>query len=476
MIKQYERKFYEATFANTQILKAIQLTNRIVSKRIASKIYTSYLPEEFITPEGKFAGLFCLLSGFRKIRYNWKLGKNSEIVSIDFWIRKRKGIVKPDYSIDVQGISAPKLVDIIAKILLGDIEPEFQVITESIKHKEDFAPKTKGQKSSAITKALKQWAIDKDVDNDKLETTRISYLYKDWLYWYNEMASEDIEMMSEMTFRNYIIDFLKAQGLKNIYIRNIKVRQGSKEKIINTDNSSEVAYTDIQHLKMNVSDLRDFIGNSLRAVTRGYQNSLIVAGKAGVGKTTITKQVLNDEGMEVYHVPQIRNISVLYNLFLHNNDPKKVILFDDTTDLFSKKFSGYLSAALDDKPDRIINFPSEVGKDLADFAKYGPDLHFRGKIVILTNVPKEKIPGYLKSRAITIEVNASNEEMADDIRRNLMGVLPEVDMKEKIEVLDFIEKLGKNISSIDYRQYKLCVIFKLSQSPDWKKQVLALLK
>ena len=67
-MKYYESRFEEATFANSQILRAITLTNKLVSKRIATKIYTSYLPEEFITPEGKFAGLFCLLSGFRKIR------------------------------------------------------------------------------------------------------------------------------------------------------------------------------------------------------------------------------------------------------------------------------------------------------------------------------------------------------------------------------------------------------------------------
>lgn len=479
MVKLYESKFEETAFANSNILKAIMLTNKLISKRIGTKIYASYLPSEYINQEGKFAGIDCLLSGMRRFRYSWKLGHNAEIHHIDFWLSKKKGIVKPDFTVDVQGTSAPKLVNVIAKMLKGEIEPSFQIITESVKSKkydEDFAPKTKGVKSSEITKALKQWAIDKDISDSKLETTRISYLYKDWLYWYEEMATPDIQAMSEMTFRSYIINFLKSQGLKNIYIRDLKVKKGGKEKIINTDKASEAAYDDIQHLKLNISDLREFMASSLRAVARGYQSSLIIAGKAGVGKSTITKEVLQDEGMEIYTVPQIRNVKVLYNLFIHNNDPKKVILFDDTTDLFDKKYSGYLSAALDDKPERIINFPSEVGKDMVDFAKYGSDLKFRGKVVILTNVPKAKIPQFLKSRAITIEVTATNEEMADDIRKNLLNVLPEVDMSIKLEVLEFIEKLGKNISSVDYRQYKLAVIFRLNPSPDWKKFVYNLLK
>jgi hypothetical protein len=353
------------------------------------------------------------------------------------------------------------------------------VLTEAVSRKqleEDFNPKTKGTKSTGIAKALKQWANDMDIDDNKLETTKIAYLYKDFSYWYNEIADPSIEPVTDSSFRNYILNFLKDRGLKNIYVRSLKLKTGGKEKIIVTDKSSEAAYLDIEHLKMNVSDLRDFMGDSLRAVARGYQNSLIIAGKAGVGKTTITKQVLKDEKMDVTSVQQIRNIKVLYNLFIHNNDPKKVILFDDTTDLFDKKYSGYLSAALDDKKDRIISFPSEVGKDMADFAKFGPNLNFKGKVVILTNVSKNKIPTFLRSRSITIEVQATNEEMADDIRKHLMGVLPEVSMGDKIEVLDFIEQLGQNVASIDYRSFKLAVIFKMSDSPDWKKRVYALLK
>ena len=478
----YESKFIkiEESFLRKDILKAIQLTNKIVSRRVGFKIYSSYLPIDFLNNKGRFSGLVCLFGSRGCIRYNWKLNDTSgEIISIDFWTKSKCGVAKPDYTLETEGINIIKLIDAITSILNKEGNFEFQVIQESKKdnkYNEDFIPKTKGQVSRKITDALKQWALDKDVTDDKLQNTRISYLYKDFQFWFMELASPEFESMSEITFRTYILNFLKDRGLNNIYVRNLVLRSGNKEKIIVTDKASEVAYQDISHLKMNVGDLKDFIGDSVRAVTRGYQNSLIVAGKAGIGKTTITQQILKDEGMQFYVVPQIRNVSVLYNLFIHNNDPKKVIVFDDTTDLFDKKFSGYLSAALDDKPNRIINFPSELGKDIADFAKYGSDLNFQGKIIILTNVPKNKIPQFLKSRSITIEVQATNSEMSDEIRKNLANVLPEVDMDKKVEVLDFIEKLGKEISSLDYRQFKLAVVFKISGSPDWKKRVYALLK
>jgi len=478
----YESKFIkiEESFLRKDILHAIQLTNKIVGRRVGFKIYSSYLPIEFINNQGRFSGLICLFGSKGCIRYNWKLNDTSaEIVSIDFWIKSKCGVTKPDYTLETQGINIVKLIDTITSVLKREGEFEFQIIQESkkdYKYNEDFIPKAKGQVSKKITDALKQWALDTNVTDDKLQNTRISYLYKDFQFWFMELSSPEFESMSEITFRNYILNFLKERGLNNIYVRSLILKTGNKEKIIITDKASDVAYQDISHLKMNVSDLKDFIGDSVRAVTRGYQNSLIVAGKAGIGKTTITQQVLKDEGMQFYVVSQIRNISVLYNLFIHNNDPKKVIVFDDTTDLFDKKFSGYLSAALDDKKDRIINFPSELGKDIADFAKYGPNLNFQGKIIILTNAPKNKIPQFLKSRSITIEVQATNMEMADEIRKNLVDVLPEVEMEKKIEVLDFIEKLGKEISSLDYRQFKLCVVFRLTNSPEWKKRVYALLK
>jgi hypothetical protein len=475
MIKQYERKFQETSFANAQILRAIQLTNKVVSKRIGTKIYSSYIPEEIITSVGKYAGVYCLLSGFRKMRYNWKLGKNSEITHIDFWFKKKKGIASPDLTIDVEGIRIVSLVNILSSILKGEIEPEFQLIEESIKVKsleEDFAPRSGGQRSAGIVNALKQWAIAKDIDDNKLETTRISYLYKDFDYWFNEMAPENIQPVSEMAFRTYILEFLKSRGLKNIYVRNVSVRKGNKEKIINTDKSSEIAYDNIKHLTMNVSDIRAFMEQSLRGIGRHYFHALILCGKAGMGKTTLANQILKEEGLKVVNMNgSIRNLKILYGLFYNNNDKNTVLLFDDVNDIWDKKYIGILNAAMDDHDPRILSFPLEVGKDIK---KFKPEIEFQGKVVILTNTPKAKIPKAFFSRTVPIEIKADNPEIIDDIRRNLQDIMPEVDMTLKQELLDFLEKLGKNLTNIDFRIFKRALLYRLTNSPDWKKFVYAL--
>jgi hypothetical protein len=473
MIKQYERKFTEATFANSNILRAITLTNKIVSKRIGTKIYSSYVPEEVMTSTGKFAGIFCLLSGFRKIRYNWKIGSSSQITHIDFWVTKRKGVVRPDFTIDVDDLNIVSLISTIASILKGELQPEFQIIEESVKlRKEDFTPRSGGSKSAGIANALKQWAIAKDITDEKLETTRISYLYKDFDFWFKEYANETIQPVSEMAFRTYILDFLKSRGLKNIYVRDIKLRKGNKEIIINTDKSSEIAYDNIQHLKMNVSDIRSFMEQSLRGVARHHFNALILCGKAGMGKTTMANQILKEEGLKIVNMNgSIRNLKILYGLFYNNNDKNTVLLFDDVNDIWDKKYIGILNAAMDDHEIRTLSFPLEVGKEIK---KFKPEIQFEGKVVILTNTPKVKIPRAYFSRTVPIEISANNSEIIDDIRRNLEGILPEVDIVVKQDVLDFIEKLGKNLINIDFRIFKRALLYRLTNSPDWKKFVAAL--
>lgn len=470
-MQRYKKYFKEASFSNANIVRAIELTNKLVGRRAGKKLYSAYTPEEFINGNGKFAGIEVLISGMQRMRYNWKMGASSELVSVDFWLKPKKGVPAPDYTIDIEGISAPKTVGIIADILSGNIEAEYQIMSEST-YKEDAvsdAREYKGKtKSKEILRSIKQWAIDKDITDDKLQNTRIKDLWRDFDYWFKEIAGPGFETMSDSSFRNYILKFMTDRGITNIYMRTIKVKKGTKEKLITTDNASEVAYDNISHLKMSLNDVRNFMEDSLRGVTRGYMNSLIICGQAGFGKTTATNKILKEEGMKVEVVNTIKNLSHLYNLLSQNNNKKSVLLFDDCNEVFAKKYIGLVNAALDDHDPRIINFPIEAGKSAK---KFNPHLEFVGKVVILTNTPKKKIPKAMTSRTVPIEVTSDNQSIIDDIRVNLANVMPDESMEAKLMVLDFIEKLGKNVNQIDFRTYKRAFIFLATGSPDWKKQV-----
>lgn len=53
--------------------------------------------------------------------------------------------------------------------------------------------------------------------------------------------------------------------------------------------------------------------------------------------------------------------------------------------------------------------------------------------------------------------------------------MPEVPLKEKEMVLNFIQDLGKSINQIDFRSFQRCMVYYLTGSPIWKKQIKALL-
>jgi hypothetical protein len=113
----------------------------------------------------------------------------------------------------------------------------------------------------------------------------------------------------------------------------------------------------------------------------------------------------------------------------------------------------------------------EIGKDIK---KFKPEIYYTGKIIVLTNLEKNKLPRAMFSRTVPVEISATDTEMLDQIRITLSNIMPEIDIKYKEEVLEFLEKLGKNLSNIDYRIFNRALIFRMTLSPSWKKFVYAM--
>ncbi len=429
------------------------------------------LADEFENSEGKFAGLLCTCSDSRMLRYNWKLNDMSAtIVSIDFWFNVGRGFKSPDLTLETEELNVVQLINVIVSTLNRDGE-EYVVFKEK-KLSEKFVAKRGGTKNPAIANALNTWTKDMNIDRRKLANTRISHLWREYQYWVKEVTDLKAPEMTDATFRNYILQLLDINSIENIYMRTIKVKKASKERQITTDKNSETAYKNIEHLEMNLDEMRQFMEDSVRGITRGYMNSLIICGLAGFGKTTAVRRILSEEGMQIHEPSTIKNIAHLYNIFLQNNTAKSVILFDDIKDVFSTKYSDFIGKALDDKPIRRLEFPLEAGKNAK---KFNPELDFIGKIIILTNTPKNKIPNHFRSRTVPIEVTANTSDIVDNIRVELNNVMPEVPLKEKEMVLNFIQDLGKSINQIDFRSFQRCMVYYLTGSPIWKKQIKALL-
>ncbi len=84
-----------------------------------------------------------------------EIGGSAEIMSVDIWNSMKE---QPDIVVELQGIPLVKAVDVIAQSIIQG-SPVGSVVLE-----ERVMPKTQGKVSQNIADAIKNWAIDMDID------------------------------------------------------------------------------------------------------------------------------------------------------------------------------------------------------------------------------------------------------------------------------------------------------------------------
>jgi hypothetical protein len=463
------KKYFKEAFLKSDIEKALTLTIKIISKRIGKRIYISSLPDEVVKQgSGKIAGVIATIADGRYMRFNWKLNDASgKIVSIDFWNKLK---LQPDLTLDIPDVSIVKVIDAIVATLTSGEPGLYQFEEGKLKEKGESA-------NTEIGKSIKAWATEMDVDDEKLSKTRIAHLYNDYKFWNTEVASQPFKLGSYPSFRNFIIDFMVKSNIQNIYMRKVKVTKASKEMAY-VDELEKKEF-DNEIYQMSLSDKMEFLKKNIMMVVNGYENALILGGSAGIGKSQSLKDILYASMSKVKVVwkegMDFRSFGELYKFFYDNNKKDTVIVFDDITSVLSKKFLPIMNAVLAPAPKRIVSFP--VGLEKSMPKGYEADFLFESKIIIVTNIPKNKIPASLVSRGAYAEIKVSPGEIIDYIRQNIDDVMKgykQATKQIKLEVIDFLESMSKNITHIDFRIFKRIVIFRLTEDPAWKKYAVTI--
>jgi predicted DNA binding CopG/RHH family protein len=81
-----------------------------------------------------------------------------------------------------------------------------------------------------------------------------------------------------------------------------------------------------------------------------------------------------------------------------------------------------------------------------------------------------QIDNAVRTRSYTIEINVTENELFDIMEKNLVNILPNVDMATKKEVFDFIKSEYKSSEeSINVRTLIKAIKIRLSGAPNWKK-------
>jgi len=464
------KKIFKEGFLRSDVEKAMRLTCKILSKRLGRKIYISQLPEDVEKMGvGKITGISAFIDGGWQIRFNTKYNATSgDIESVDLWLTPR---INPHFSIDTAGISIVKIIDVIVQTFLN---PQ----TNVYKMEEDVAAMGGGIKSEALSKSINAWFKEMQIDETKLANTRIKHLYnQSYLYWYNSVRTEEYVLVSESSFRNYLIQAFEKNGIKNIFMRDILVSKGGKEKqIVNKRNEDEFNKTTFS---MTLADTVEYLKTNVRLVTRGYSNSLVLTGVAGVGKSKLVLDTLKEDNSNFKYISGgIKNTQALFTILSQNNKENLIVVFDDAEAILSKKNEEITKAILGPEPIRHVvwydpKFSSQDNK------KFKPEIDFKSRVIIITNLPKRKLSPAIISRTTPIEIDVALPEIIDDIRINLNNLMPEypdITYEMKKIVLDFIEKVIKHVDQIDYRIFFHCVKVFSSGTPNWKKFIMPVLK
>jgi len=177
----------------------------------------------------------------------------------------------------------------------------------------------------------------------------------------------------------------------------------------------------------------DMVRKSIRAVTRGYQQSRAVLGAKGIGKSyTVIDEVDNEiefaanEGRTLKRqviTGGIKDAMSFYATLCDYNDPNMVLIFDDVnTVVTNKDCRELLRAAVANEPERLIAYLSSNKVIRGMKGTYFNKIKFKSKILLITNIPKYKIDPGVLSRMSPIEINTTIPELFNWIGKNLDGV------------------------------------------------------
>ena len=234
------------------------------------------------------------------------------------------------------------------------------------------------------------------------------------------------------------------------------------DKIEDVDNSDE----DHQTPEQQIAAMETLAG----LVVDGVSPSLLVLGRAGLGKTHRIREVLRKMGLEKdkdYKFIKGRSTPMgLYKILYNHSD--ETIIFDDCDSVLRiKEGVDILKAALDSYDEREISYysPSVTSAGMEE------SFVFTGKIIFISNLSVEDVDPAVRNRGWCVNINMTNTEAARLMESVLPHIEKAVSMVDKEEVLMYLKEVAERMSDFSLRT--LIRGIKLQQRvPNWKEMIL----
>jgi len=253
-----------------------------------------------------------------------------------------------------------------------------------------------------------------------------------------------------------------------------KESSGPAEQSINDKLFSGQKY-DEPEFKM-YANLQNFI----KFVVLGKAPAVILCGPPGMSKTYIVRRTFHFEKLvpgKDYMIEKGSTLTLgaVYDL-LYKHRNRILVLDDFDTPLKNEDTVNMLKAITDSYEKRILSLPREkmMSRDDSGQVSSTPSkFEYKGKLIIITNLKKRDIDRALLSRAPAFEVNFDSKQILKSLEGFMKFVSPEVNMKIKQEVLDYILYLyAKNKHlDINFRAFKCSVDARVGNPLYWKEMI-----
>jgi len=217
--------------------------------------------------------------------------------------------------------------------------------------------------------------------------------------------------------------------------------------------------------------------NLTKHVITGKARAVIIYGPPGMSKTYIVRRTLHFSGLQPKKDFEIVKGTALgsgefYSL-LYENRNKLLILDDFDQPLNNPETVNLLKAVTDSYSARVVSLPREAKFGSAgDQTVYNaPEkFEFLGRIILITNLNRDKIDRALLSRAPAVEVNFDVKKMISALAAMLKFMHPEIPIAMKKEVYDYVLGLYNKDNKLDlnFRSFQSAVEVRYALPDHWE--------
>lgn len=488
--KNKSKKIYES-FKSSDFDKVNELIYKIVSKHISHTVIPIVGYEDLTDKDTKLMSKAFIVyySNNKKCKLftiNWNKSKSSMTAySIDFYDNLDllfNGSAKTTLSLYTMGSSIVYFLPIIWTLAeSGDFniteDEAIKLGRQSLKHKNESYEYKVGEMSYNIYENLSRKIINDafDAANESMRSKSDevnAYLdnkYNQATQSEKTKGKDDPQTQELWNQFEEVLDAIRQGNADTIDDLRIAIKHNVKI-VQELDSKSQKQEEEFNKKREDPEVVFKKMTHYINLVLKGVNNSVILCGAPGVGKTFRVKRALKQngyvEGENLYTIKGKCSPPMLYARLYSYRHKGEVIVIDDADALVGpnapEDVINILKSALDTTSDdegRLVAYSTKAKIYDEDGNEVPSRMYFNGACIIITNWNAGALDTALRGRSFVQDINFTVEDILLMVKRLMPDMLNDVvSMENKQRAYDYLEQLAKEGANmeISFRTFGLC--------------------